>query len=189
MIRAIIFDCFGVLYGGSAEYLAAQAPQGRAVEVLDSSNAKDYGYITYQQHLQEVGDILGISAQEVDAIIAHKHYPNEQLIAYARSLRGQFKTGLLSNVGDHMMDRLFDGNVQGEFDVVVLSFNEGMIKPDPNIFLLTAERLGVLPEECIMIDDREANCDGARRAGMQAILHTTNDITRQHIVELTGQQV
>lgn len=184
MIRAIIFDCFGVLYGGSVETLASMAPEGRAIEVIDSSNAKDYGYITYKEHTQEVGDIIGLTANEVDEIIRKRHMPNDELIAYARSLRGQYKIGLLSNIGDHMMDRLFNGTVQAEFDTVVLSFNEGMIKPDPNIFLLTAERLGVLPEECIMIDDREANCDGARRAGMQAILHTANTVTYQHIDEL-----
>lgn len=184
MIRAIIFDCFGVLYGGSVEVLASMAPEGRAIEVIDSSNAKDYGYITYQEHLQEVADIINVSAEEVDEIIKRRHAPNDELIAYARSLRPRFKLGLLSNIGDHMMDRLFSGTVREEFDAVVLSFSEGMIKPDPNIFLLSAERLGVLPEECIMIDDREENCDGARRAGMQAILHTSNDLTRQHIDEI-----
>ena len=184
MIRAIIFDCFGVLYGGSAEYLASIAPEGRAIEVLDSNNAKDYGYISYREHLDQVSEIIGITPDEVDAIIRQKHAPNNDLIAYTSELRTQYKVGLLSNIGDHMMDHLFDGRMNEMFDAVVLSFAVGMIKPDPNIFTLTAERLGVLPEECVMIDDREENCDGARHAGMQAILHTSNENTQHHLSEL-----
>ena len=187
MIRAIIFDCFGVLYGGSVEVLAAMAPAGRSQDVYDASNAKDYGYISYQEHLQQVGDIIGKTAAEVDDIIKRRQIANDALIAYARELKAHYKIGLLSNIGDHMFERLFGGEAGELFDTVVLSYQEGMIKPDPNIFILTAERLGLLPEECIMIDDREENCDGARRAGMQAILHTSNDITRRRIAEITSE--
>lgn len=49
MIRGILFDCFGVLYGGSLETLASMAPTERRQEIHDINSAKDYGYIGYQE--------------------------------------------------------------------------------------------------------------------------------------------
>ena len=185
MIRGIIFDCFGVLYGGSLETLASQAPPDRRLEVHDMNSAKDYGYINYQEYLEQVGVIIGATPERVDAIMREHHVPNQALIDYAVSLKGKYKTALLSNIGDQIMDRLFDGKVDDFFTTVILSYREGIAKPNPDIFRLAAERLGLAPEECIMIDDIESNCDGARAAGMQAILHTSNELTEQYVAELT----
>lgn len=187
MIRGIIFDCFGVLYGGSIDMLVAMAPKGKSRTVRDISNAKDYGYISYEEHLEQIGEILGKSADEIGILIHRRQIPNNGLTAYASTLKGECKVGLLSNMGDHTYDRLFGGDPSRLFDAVVLSYEEGMIKPDPNIFLLAAERLGLAAEECIMIDDLEANCDGARLAGMQAVLHTSNEITCRKVNELMGK--
>lgn len=56
------------------------------------------------------------------------------------------------------------------FDVIVDSSEVGMRKPDPRIYLLACERLGVAPEECLFIDDLSCNVDAAQAVGMTAIL-------------------
>ena len=185
MVKAIIFDCFGVMYGGSLGTLADMAPSERRGEIYDCNQAKDYGYITYPEYLQQIGDIIGIEPEAVDTIMRQHHIANAGLIEYAKELRGTYKVALLSNIGDQTMERLFDGRVEELFDEVVLSYREGIAKPNPEIFTLTAERLGVLPSECIMVDDLMANCEGAEIAGMQSILHTDNALTKQYITELT----
>lgn len=187
MIRGIIFDCFGVLYGGVIDVLAVMAPEGQAQAVRDASVAKDYGYISYQEHLEKIGEILGKSADEVGAFIRERQLLNDDLLSYLRSLKGEYKIGLLSNTGDHMVEALFGDDISRLFDATVLSYQEGMIKPDPNIFALAAERLKLLPEECVMIDDVEANCNGAQFAGMQAVLHTSNEATQRQVNELIGR--
>ena len=57
------------------------------------------------------------------------------------------------------------------FDHVVVSGEVGVRKPSRRIFRMAAERAGVAPELCVMVDDLEQNLVGARRAGMQTILH------------------
>ena len=185
MIKAIIFDCFGVMYGGSLGTLADMSAPERRSEVYDINQTKDYGYISYPEYLQQIGDIIGVEPTEVDTIMRQHHVANTWLIEYAQQLRADYKVALLSNIGDQTMERLFDGRVEELFDEVVLSYREGIAKPSPEIFTLTAERLGVLPSECIMVDDLMANCEGAEIAGMQSILHTDNALTKQYITELT----
>ena len=187
MIRAVIFDCFGVLYGGSLETLIALAPAERRNDIRDINQAKDYGYIHYGEYLQQIGDIIGRSPSEVDTIMRQYHVPNTPLIEYAGSLRTKCKVGLLSNIGDDTMERLFDGRVNELFDQVVLSYQEGIAKPSPEIFTLAAKRLDASPDECVMIDDIAINCEGAEVAGMQTILHTENDLTISKLTALLEQ--
>lgn len=187
MIRGLIFDCFGVLYGGSLDALIAMAPSAKEQEIRDATVAKDYGYITYAEHLNIVADAVGKTATEVDEIIRRRQLPNDELMAYMRRARAEYKIGFLSNISDHMIDPLFDGDASKFFDAIILSYKEGIIKPDPAIFSLAAERLGMLPEECIMIDDLEVNCDGARRAGMNAVCHVSNSATIRSIDEIVNE--
>ena len=56
------------------------------------------------------------------------------------------------------------------FDVVVDSCEEGIRKPDPEIYLRTAERLMVDPKACVFLDDSAANCDAAAAVGMQTVV-------------------
>jgi len=55
------------------------------------------------------------------------------------------------------------------FEVVVDSSFVGARKPDPRIYEIVVQRLGVTPSACVFVDDRAENCDGARAAGMHAI--------------------
>lgn len=185
MIRGIIFDCFGVLYGGSLSLLVSLAPAGRGQEVIEINSQKDYGFISYQEYLNQVGDIIGKDAGEVDEIIRKKHVRNNDLLEFVASLKGQYKVAMLSNIGETVIEQLFTKDEQSQlFDAVVLSHNEGLAKPNPAIFTLTAERLGLPAGECVMIDDVESNCDGAEIAGMQSIQHITNDGTRIALAKL-----
>ena len=186
MIKAIIFDCFGVMYGGSLATLADMAPLEQRQAIYDCNQAKDYGYINYPEYLQQIGELIGIAPEAVDTIMRQHHIANTWLIDYAQELRKQYRVALLSNIGDQT-EQLFDGKVRELFDEVVLSYQEGIAKPNPEIFTLTAERLGVAPGECVMIDDLMTNCEGAEVAGMQSILHTDNALTRHKLAALLEQ--
>lgn len=184
MIRGIIFDCFGVLYGGSLSTLVAMAPPDKFQAVHDVNLAKDYGYIDYQQYLEQVAALTDSTPEKIDAIIREYHAPNGPLLDYALSLKEQYKTALLSNIGDQAIDRLFDGEVEKKFTEVVLSYREGIAKPNPEIFTLVAERLGLSPGECVMIDDITENCEGAEIAGMASIQHVNNATTIEKLEAL-----
>jgi putative hydrolase of the HAD superfamily len=79
--------------------------------------------------------------------------------------------GMLSNVGRGVIDGLFSSlELDALFDVVILSSEVGMVKPNADIYELIAHRLGLTPEECLMIDDSPTNVAGAQAAGMQGIV-------------------
>lgn len=175
MIRALIFDCFGVLYRDSLAMLYDVVPTKRYQELQDATHASDHGYISRQEYFDLVADISGKTSDEVRKIDSTQFVRNEQLVKRVSELKDQYKIGLLSNIGDETMDRLFPQPERDElFDVFVLSSQVGLIKPSSKIFELTAEKFGITPDECIMIDDIPANIDGARAVGMQGILFTTN---------------
>ncbi|HUB04404.1 MAG TPA: HAD family phosphatase [Solirubrobacteraceae bacterium] len=97
--------------------------------------------------------------------------PNEPMIEYMRELRGRgHKMAICTNNirewEAHWRAML---PVDEIFDVVVDSAFVGSRKPDPRIYEITLERLGVVPEEAVFVDDVELNCEGARELGITAI--------------------
>src|SRR6266513_4872372 len=72
------------------------------------------------------------------------------------------------------------------FDGVVISGEVGLHKPQPEIFRLGAEWIGVAPEECVFVDDLRENCEGAEAVGMTAVRHRNAAETIAKLAELTG---
>ena len=94
------------------------------------------------------------------------------------------RTGLLSNswgVADYPRD-LFPGL----FDVVVISGEVGMRKPEERIFRHTAGLLGLTPQECVFIDDLEVNVAAAEAVGMTAVLHDDPVVTIARLGDILG---
>src|SRR5205085_5800282 len=103
--------------------------------------------------------------------------PNEEFIELMRDLRrrGYAMAICTNNVREwepFWRDKL---PVDEIFDVVVDSGFVGVRKPEPRIYELTLERLGVPAEAALMNDDIELNCDAARALGMQAIWFQSTD--------------
>lgn len=181
-IKAIIFDCFGVLYVDAHESFAAEFPSV-AQELSDVNQQADYGMIDRQDYVKAVAQLTGATPESVVSFVNGEHEFNKVLGDYIVSeLHSHYKIGMLSNIGRGWINSFFDINqLDNLFDAVVLSNEEGITKPHPRIYEITAERLGVEPYECVMIDDIEANCAGADAVGMHAIQYLS---TRQTIAEL-----
>jgi putative hydrolase of the HAD superfamily len=60
-------------------------------------------------------------------------------------------------------------DIDTKFDAFISSAIEGIKKPDAEIYLLSAEKLGVKPNECLFMDDSYKNIEGARQAGMTTL--------------------
>ncbi len=71
------------------------------------------------------------------------------------------------------------------FDVVVVSDEVGMRKPEPEIYQLTLERLGVDPEEAVFIDDTKENIEAAEKLGIHGILYENPEQLREDLRQLT----
>lgn len=185
MIRGVIFDCFGVLYGGSLETLVSMCPADRVAELHELSVSCDRGYITTEYFFEQVSEMTGKPVDVLHAIASARHTPNQDLIDFAASLRGKVKIGFLSNIGSGVMDTVFPlADRRRLFDAEVLSYDVHLVKPDPQIFELMAEQLGLDPSDCVMVDDLEENCRGAELAGMRAIQHQTNETTIKELMRV-----
>ena len=111
-----------------------------------------------------------------EAYFRHLH-PNERLIDYMRSLkaRGYRMAICTNNVREWTSLWRAMLPVEEIFSVVVDSGFVGMRKPEPEIYALTLERLGVPAEAALFVDDIELNCDAARALGLRAVwFHTTD---------------
>lgn len=108
---------------------------------------------------------------------------DEDMLSLVEEVRDSgLKTALLSNswgLGGYPRERF--GRL---FDVVVISGEVGLRKPDPSIYELTTERLGIAAEACVFVDDHPGHLKAARQAGMTTVLHRTPARTRAELTTL-----
>jgi putative hydrolase of the HAD superfamily len=111
--------------------------------------------------------------------------PSEPMVQAVRAARlAGIRTGLLSN---SWSTSHYDRNLLADlFDAVVISAEVGLHKPQPEIYLLAAQRLAEAPTRCVFVDDLRENCAGAEAVGMTAILHREEAGTIARLEELLG---
>lgn len=172
VIKAVIFDCFGVLVEAAfpaffREFLADQPDTVAEIKKLDNLSSK--GLLPWSSVEAEIARLTGLERSFV-AVYLSKNPPNLLLFDYiAKELRPRHKIGFLSNAAENYLDELFTKEQQALFDDFVISYEHLMSKPAQEIYDLAAKRLGVDTQECIFVDDNESYCEGARQAGMQAV--------------------
>ena len=189
MIKAIIFDCFGVLYTDGKSVIIDRCPDDNKQELGDLFMQADYGYISGDEFSEKAAALLGIEVSELLTMSESVYVRNEQLLERIMQYKKRFKIGLLSNVSEEFFNELFSAADQSTlFDTVVLSSQVGLIKPSADIYLLTATRLGVEPNEAIMIDDVERNVEGARNTGMYGIRHSSTSETIDELEALIASE-
>ena len=179
MIKAVIFDCCGVLLGNAYKThlmeVEREDPE-RAKEIRAINHASDMGILTREETAEHISALFGMDTDEFLAEQNQVEVPNRQLLEYIAELKKDYKVALLSNISsrERLSIRFVNGELESHFDTVVASGDEGYVKPQPEIYQIAATRLGVNPNECVMIDDILEFCEGARAVGMQAIQFQTN---------------
>jgi epoxide hydrolase-like predicted phosphatase len=172
MIKAVIFDCFGVLTTDNWQKFLNSLPDGADMEsAREAHRAYDKGILSKSEAAAQIQAATGESFTEIDDASAEETVKNAPLLEYIRLLHEKgYKTSVLSNVASNWIrDQLLTLEEQAYFDDFVLSHEVGIIKPDPRVFELAAERLGVGLGEAVLIDDKESYCTAARELGMQAV--------------------
>jgi len=184
MIKAVIFDCFGVLVGSGFWNVYRRLggdPDGDRAFINEMLGQVDSGRISVDELARRVSAHLGVSIETYQRAFSDDEVPHADVFAYIRSeLKPRYKIGLVSNVGPGHLERRIPPELLGLFDTVIASGEVGLLKPDPAIFRLAAERLGVAPEEAVFTDDHVPYLPGATAIGMHAILFEgLDDFKRQ----------
>lgn len=142
------------------------------------------GELTEEEFSERFGPMLGVTETEglVDRLFAGMG-PDEAMIeAVKKAKRSGIKTGLISNSWGHGR---YDRDAFPEmFDGVVISGEVGLHKPEPEIFHMGAEKIGLEPSDCVFVDDLKENCEGAAAVGMTPILHRGADTTLPELERL-----
>lgn len=176
MIKAIVFDCFGVILTDALSAICdnlANDDPGGVQEIRSLVHAANKGIIEPSESTARVAEILGIGLEEYRTQIREGEIRDQKLLDYIKTLRSRYKTAMLSNITKGGLERRFPGGELSQyFDVVVASGEIGFAKPDREAYEITAQRLGLTPCECFFTDDRQPYCDAAVTAGMSAALYT-----------------
>lgn len=110
---------------------------------------------------------------------------HSEMVDFVKRLKEKgLKTAVLSNVVEFQAEIIKKHNGYSGFDVVVLSYEEKLEKPEPDIYLLVIKRLGVKPEECIFIDDKEKNLTPAKNLGMKIVLAKNSNQTIKDVYSI-----
>jgi len=175
MIKAVIFDCFGVLTTDGWKQLREEFFTADTVKMQhanDIDKAVNAGFMNYDDFIAEIAGMSGLTAGEVYRRL-NRAAPNKLLFQYIRdTLKSRYKIAMLSNAADNWLDDMFEPWQVALFDEVVLSYQVGVAKPDSLIYQTVVDRLGLGFDESIFVDDSERYVVAARDLGMQGIYHT-----------------
>ena len=184
MIRSLISDFGGVLMrtrtGGSRRALEQRLglPPNTVddrvfgCEVSQRGMRGEISELAVWQYLETDLDLArhGLTWQAFQAEFFAEDFLDEELMAFIRSVRPGLKTGLISNAWDGLREVLHTRvPIADAFDVLVISAEEKIAKPDPRIYHVALERLGVQAGEAIFLDDFIENIHAANALGLSGV--------------------
>lgn len=184
MIRAIIFDMDGVISDTQILYseVESQVLKRYGVTISPKEITKNYAGVSYSRMLPELFARFAVTAN-VDVIAQELHdafdsrsaddeiIPVEGALELIDLLEKQgmilaIASGSRLSFIDHVLTRL---GLKDKFRTVTSGYEVVQGKPEPDIFLLAAQRLGVIPEDCVVVEDGVSGMIGAKKAGMKCI--------------------
>ncbi|MER7578054.1 HAD-IA family hydrolase [Streptomyces sp. NPDC126514] len=180
--RGLILDFVGVLTSSVGESVALfeareGVPRGRFWEAVQTPEGYaliarvEVGEITQRQWNREFSQLLGVREEGLLRRLLAGLKPAQQMLGIARQARSAgIRTAVLSNsFARDLYDPYVSYDLADVFDVVVLSDEHGMRKPDPCIYELALSELAVPADACVFVDDTPVNLPPARRLGMRTL--------------------
>ena len=156
-------------------------------EALALLRRLEKGELTHEEFEPQFAERIGVTNTEglVGRLFGGVGPDERMLDAVRRAGDAGICTGLISNSWGEGLS--YDMSLLDElFEAIVISGDVGMHKPEPAIYMLGAERLGLQTEECVFVDDLRENCQGAEAVGMTALLHRGAAQTVPELEHLLG---
>jgi epoxide hydrolase-like predicted phosphatase len=194
--KALIVDFGGVLttdiWSSFADFCEQRGLDAEAAKRLFRENPEaiellrglETGKVSQGDFEKRFAELLGTEPEGlIEGLFAGLEPVEPMMELLERAPELGIPTGLISNswVMDHYTEE-----IRELFDVVIISAEVGLHKPQPEIYRLAAERLGLEPEDCIFVDDLRENVEGAEAVGMTGVLHRDVDETIARVDELLG---
>ncbi|MBQ1984062.1 MAG: HAD-IA family hydrolase [Spirochaetaceae bacterium] len=183
-MKAIILDMYGVIVKQTGDdfvpYVQQTFPDLSIEEIHTPWFKADIGELTSLEVWEAIGfkgDLEKIEKEYLDTIEL-----SDGFINFIEKAKNKYKLAIISNDSSRWSKYLrnkFDLNKY--FDVISISGDLKIQKPDVRIFLLTTEKLGLNAEDCIYIDDREGNLEAAKKLGMKPVLLNSRNVSYEGI--------
>lgn len=204
-IKTILFDFGGVLYKmpdpkGIDKWtgLLGIEKTPELIEMLsnphESELVKDIclGKISEEQVWEMIQSKWSINSGLIGWIrrnFLSKRSLNRQMVRFMGDLTEDYQLGILSNAGDQARSLMTDVlNLNRFVDKIIISAEEGVIKPDEEIYEIAMDRLGTKPDQTLFIDDYFDNVQVAERLGMKAVHFTENQLAIGKIREILQEE-
>ncbi len=195
-LHAIVFDIGNVLvhYDEALVLRSFAARTGktsaeieRYIQIAPHVTELALGKITPRRFYRTVACELGFpgSFEEFAVCWNEGLTPIESMMDLAAQLATRLSRVALSNTNAIHMQYIHEHfPLFQEFDAQILSYEVGLRKPDPAIFELTLRRCGLVAKRMLFIDDLQANVEGGRAVGMQAIQFESAEQVRRELTKL-----
>jgi putative hydrolase of the HAD superfamily len=189
MIEAVIFDFGGVLTSSPFEAFSRfEAERGLPADIIRRTNAANHWENAWAKFERAEVDIdafdhlfaaeslaLGAEVRGRDVLPLLSGDLRPEMVEALRMVKTKFRTGCITNnlpanaIGSVGGRSLYIAEVMALFDHVIESAKIGLRKPDPRIYRMMVEALGVDPKHCVYLDDLGVNLKPARDMGMTTI--------------------
>ena len=156
-------------------------------EALALLRALERGAVADEVFERDFGELLGVDPPGLIERLFAGLRPEASMIAAVEGARAAgVRTGLITNSWG---TGIYERAPLQIFDATVISGDVGLHKPQPEIYELGAERIGVAPDACVFVDDLRENVAGAEAVGMTAILHRDPAKTIERLQEVLGVEL
>jgi len=175
VIKAVIFDLGGVVLKGNLASFKNKSEKILGVKAKPGTEALfdkklNLGTSSLRAAFERVfgkkmfdGEFLPV----IKAWMANWEI-DEKLLSFAKKLGKRYNVAILSN-SDLSYEEKYGERLAEVFPTIVYSHRARMLKPNKEIFEHTLKKLGLEPEECIMVDDVQENIRAAKELGMHAV--------------------
>ncbi|UYO38563.1 HAD-IA family hydrolase [Rhodopseudomonas palustris] len=206
MIEAVIWDFGGVLTSSPFEAFARfETERGLPIDIIRRTNAANHfenawakferaeiDLDTFDELFAEESRALGAEVRGRDVLPLLSGTLRPEMVNALRTIKQNHKTGCITNnlpanaIGSASGRTLYVAEVMALFDHVIESAKIGLRKPDPKIYQMMIEALGVDPKACVYLDDLGVNLKPAREMGMATIKVVSAEQAIAELEDATG---
>ncbi|OPF97648.1 HAD-IA family hydrolase [Rhodopseudomonas palustris] len=206
MIEAVIWDFGGVLTSSPFEAFAQfETERGLPIDIIRRTNAANHfenawakferaeiDLDTFDALFAEESRALGAEVRGRDVLPLLSGTLRPEMVNALRTIKQNHKTGCITNnlpanaIGSSSGRTLYVAEVMALFDHVIESAKIGLRKPDPKIYQMMIEALGVDPKACVYLDDLGVNLKPAREMGMATIKVVSAEQAIAELEDATG---
>lgn len=182
MIEAVLFDLGGVLTQNRKDN---KGPKENLVVSKETWTQAGLGQINDEVAFLEMAQNHQVDVDTVKEWLFSKREPNKGVFDLLDQLKPEIKKGIVSNSLVTIFHQFMDQyGLKEKFDAYIISAEEHVKKPDPEIFLKAAQKLGVDPAHCVFVDNDQEHIDAAEKLGMKGIMFTNDQVLKEEFRNL-----